>query len=96
VLDEISVDYEGQVTFVAVGGGGTLAATGERATEWMPSGRVLWGLDESQHVWDLIGASGTPSAVLLGPDGKVFTAWSGALGEAALRENIDALISDSA
>lgn len=96
MLEEISADYEGEVAFVAVGGSGTLAATGERANEWMPSGRVLWGLDESQHVWSLFGASGTPTTILLGPDGEVVAGWSGAVGEAGMREQIELLVAGSA
>lgn len=96
MLDQVSQDYEGQVAFLAVGGSGTLEATAQKAVEWMPSGRVLWGLDESQHIWSLFGASGTPTTVMLGPDGEVFGGWSGARGEEAMREQIELLLAGSA
>lgn len=95
MLEQISADYQGQVTFLAVGGSGTADATAERAEEWMPSGRILWGLDDSQHVWSLFGVSGTPTTVLLGPDGEVISGWSGERGESGMREAIELALAET-
>jgi len=95
VLEQVSADYEGQVAFLAIGGSGTAEATAERAEEWIPSGRVMWGLDESLRIWSIFGVSGTPSTILMGPDGEVITGWAGERAEAEMRQAIDLLISET-
>ena len=95
MLEQLTADYEGQVAFLAVGGSGTALATAERAQEWIPSGRILWGLDDSQHVWSIFGVSGTPTTVLIGPDGEVIAGWAGERGEAGMREAIELLIAET-
>ncbi len=89
MLEEISTDYEGDIAFVAIGGSSDRGKIASRAEDWIPSGRIQWGLDEDQDVWALFGARGTPTTVVLGSDGRVVAAWSGAAGAEGMREAIE-------
>ncbi len=95
MLDRISADYADQISFLAVGGSSTRSAIFERAHEWMPSGRISWGLDEDQDVWALFGARGTPTTVVMAADGRVVAAWTGEAGELGMRAAIEAAIAES-
>ena len=86
------MDYEGEIEFVAVGGSSDRGKIAARAEEWIPSGRIQWGLDEDQDVWALFGARGTPTTVVLASDGRVVAVWSGETGAAGMRQAIDLAI----
>jgi hypothetical protein len=95
LLETVSADYEGQVTFLALGGSSRLDLLGVRADEWIPSGRIVWGYDEKATVWQALGVSGTPTTLLFAPDREVIAGWSGERGETFMREQIDILIASS-
>jgi hypothetical protein len=92
VLDRISADYGDRVVFLAVGGLGDREATIERGREWLPSGRILWGVDDDAVLWTLFGARGTPTVALITGDDRIVGAWAGAVGEEELRRRIEYLI----
>lgn len=88
----MSAEYEGDIAFLAVGGSSDRDQIATRAAEWIPSGRVQWGLDEDQDVWALFGARGTPTTVVIATDGRVVAAWSGEAGAFGIRRAIDEAI----
>lgn len=92
MLENLSAEYEGEVAFVAVGGASDRAQIAQRAEEWIPSGRIKWGLDEDQDVWALLGARGTPTTVVMASDGRVVAAWSGESGVNRIRQAIEAAL----
>jgi len=89
VIDQVSNDFLDDVTFLAVAGRGDLGATRERAG-LLFSDNLLWGLDDS--VWDLYGIPGQPASVLI-TDGVIVDLWFGEVGEQALRDRLDDLVS---
>lgn len=89
VIDSIAPDYDGEVTFLAVGGRGTLDATTERAAEILPSGSVLWSLDDS--VWESYDVFGQPVTFAITADKVVVDQWFGVRSEAEIRATLDTL-----
>ncbi|MCL1601306.1 MAG: hypothetical protein M3112_07200 [Actinomycetia bacterium] len=89
VIDEVANDYIDDVTFVAIAGRGDLGATRDEALRLF-SDNIKWGLDDS--IWDLYGVPGQPASVLI-VDGVVVDGWFGAIGDSALRERLDNLVS---
>ena len=92
VLDKISADYAGQVTFLAVGARSDAESTALRAEEWIPSGRVQWAYDPDEQLWAFFGARGTPTTVVVSADDVVLGSWSGEIGEINLRQALDQLV----
>lgn len=88
VVDTVSNDYLDDVTFLAIAGRGDLGKTTEVASGLF-SENLSWGLDDG--VWDLYGVRGQPTSLLV-VDGVVVDFWFGAIGEVALRENLDAVV----
>lgn len=68
------------------------ASTEQTANDLLPSGNVMWGLDEEQEVFGLYGIPYQPVSVLVTHDKIIKTTWNGALGEAELRAELDALL----
>ncbi len=91
MLETVSTDYEGSVTFLAIAGLSELDRAAQRSNEWFPSGRILWGLDEDQTIWRTLGVSGTPTTVLIDAQNRVVSAWAGEVGDAAMRSELDSL-----
>lgn len=86
----MSVDYQDQITFLAVAGRSNEAASRDKVGEWFSPDRILWGYDES--VWEDYGVFGQPASVLIAADGTVVGSWYGAVGEESLREALDFLV----
>ncbi len=80
------------MTFVAVAWKGSAEDTAERAGELIPSGNILWGLDEEQLIFSAYGVPYQPVSVLITHDGIVKTSWAGTRSEADLRAELDALV----
>jgi hypothetical protein len=95
VVDQISLDYSDEVTFLAPAWKGTLPATTDRAKQLLPSGVVRWGLDAEEAVFEAFGIPYQPVTVLIAADGTIFEAWAGFRDEAGIRESLDQLVSDS-
>lgn len=96
VVDQVARDYADRVTFLAPAWKGTYPATEQRAKELLPSGVVQWGLDAEETVFEAFGVPYQPQTVLIAADGTIFDSWAGARDEAAMREALEALVSDSA
>lgn len=92
VIDKVSADYADRISFLAVAWKGTEEDTRTRAAELIPSGRIKWGLDADERIFDLYGIPYQPASVLVTHDGIVFDRWDGAAGEAELRSQLDALV----
>lgn len=92
MIDKVSADYADKVMFLAVAWKGSLQDTTERAAQLLPSGNVLWGLDAEEKVFSAYGVPYQPVSVLITHDGIVKTSWAGAVGEADLRAELDALV----
>jgi hypothetical protein len=94
VVDQISVDYADEVTFLAPAWKGTLPATTDRAKQLLPSGVIRWGLDVNEAVFQAYGVPYQPVTVLIAADGTIFEAWAGFRDEAGIRGSLDQLVSD--
>lgn len=68
------------------------ARTESAANELLASGNVMWGLDEPGDIFGLYGVPYQPVSVLVTHDKIIKTTWAGALGEADLRTELDALL----
>ena len=66
--------------------------TSSRAAQLLTSGNVLWGLDAEEAIFSAYGVPYQPVSVLITHDGIVKTSWAGAVGEAELRSELDALV----
>lgn len=71
---------------------GSPADTAAVAAELMPSGRIMWGLDEAEEIFDLYLIPYQPVVVLIGADKTVVGGWAGLQDEATIRASLDALV----
>lgn len=94
VIDTIASDYVGDVTFLAVAGRGSFDATSAVAEVLMPSGNMLWGLDES--LWDSFEVFGQPVTFAISHDGVIVDNWYGLRDDAEIRNVLDGLVSSNA
>ena len=92
VVDKLAVEYEGQVRFVAPAWKATSEETARRAAELMPSGRVAWGLDESEGIFAAFGVPYQPATVLIDGHGAVVDSWLGGRSENEMRAAVEALL----
>lgn len=92
VLERLSEEYAGQVTFLAIGARGDADATADKVEEWIPSGRIRWAFDPDETLWQFFGARGTPTTVVLSADDLVLAVFPGALGEENLRSALNQLV----
>ena len=88
VVDEVAVDYEDDVRFVAVAGRSSLEDTAAEADALFS--RLDWGLDDS--IWDLYGVFGQPVTFLITGSDVTVDTWAGALGEDEIRARLDSLV----
>lgn len=92
VIDQLAAEYSGQVAFVAPAWKGTPEDTADRAAELMPSGEVMWGLDEDESIFAAFGIPYQPAVVLIGPEGSVRGEWFGSRPEEEIRTSIESLL----
>lgn len=71
---------------------GTEEATAARAAELMPSGQMVWGLDQAEAIFALYGVPYQPSTVLISRDKTIVERWPGLREEAEIRAAIESLI----
>lgn len=79
VIDELVPDYAGDIEFLALAGRGTPSVAAEKAGDYFDSGGWSWAYDESGELWQLFGATGTPTFAFLAADGTVLGVQPGAL-----------------
>lgn len=92
VVDALAAEYGDEVDFVAPAWKSNLEATRARANELFLSGKIQWGLDEQERIFELYGVPYQPVTVLIAGDQTVVEAWAGIRSEDELRAAIDNLI----
>ena len=92
VIDALAAEYADQVDFVAPAWKSDLEAARARANELFVSGRIQWGLDEQEKIFELYGVPYQPVTILIASDRTVVEAWAGLRSEDELRAAIDDLI----
>ena len=91
VVDNLAQEYDDNVAFVAVAWKGTPEDTAQRASELMPSGSMLWGLDASDEIFALYAVPYQPVTILIGADKQVVERWTGLREEQEIRAALDRL-----
>lgn len=74
---------------------GTFEDTAERARELLPSGSVMWGLDEDESIFAAYGVPYQPVTFLIRSDGSLEDTWQGIRSEEEMRVGIEALLDDT-
>ena len=92
VVDALAAEYGDEVDFVAPAWKSNLEAARARANELFPSGKIQWGLDEQERIFELYGVPYQPVTVRIAGDQTVVEAWAGIRSEDELRAAIDNLI----
>ena len=92
VLDQLAVEYADRVDFVAPAWNSSFELTAERAAEIIPSGHIMWGLDDDADIFRLYGVPYQPVTVLIAADRTVVEAWDGLRPEEDIRAALDDLI----
>lgn len=92
VVDNLAQEYGDRVAFVAPAWKGSAEDTAQRAAEWLPSGRVAWGLDAEEEIFSLYGVPYQPVTVLISGDGHIVESWPGARSESEMRAAIESLL----
>ena len=92
VVDALAAEYGDEVDFVAPAWKSNLEAARARANELFLSGKIQWGLDEQERIFELYGVPYQPVTVLIAGDQTVVEAWAGIRSEDEIRAAIDNLI----
>lgn len=95
VVDSLAAEYADEVDFVAPAWRSTFELTQARAEELFRSGRIMWGLDEEEEIFQLYGVPYQPVTVLIARDKTVVEAWDGLRPEEEIRAALDNLIEPS-
>lgn len=95
VVDQLAAEYGDRVAFVAPAWKGTPQDTAARAAELMPSGQILWGLDEDEEVFQAYGIPYQPATVLIDAEGRIVDSWAGARSEAEMRAAVESLLASA-
>ncbi len=95
VVDAIAADYGDAVDFVAPAWKSDFARTESLAVATFVSGKVLWGLDEDEDIFEKYGVPYQPVTVLITAGKRVAQAWAGLLPEDEIRAHLDDLIAAS-
>ncbi len=94
-VDRLAEEYEGRVTIVAPAWKSSLENTARVAGDLMPSGRVLWGLDDTEEIFSAYGIGGQPAGAVVATDGSLVSTWLGAISAESMREALDEVLSGS-
>lgn len=94
VVDQLSADYADRVTFLAVAWKSSFNRTADRAASLMPSGNILWGLDESEDIFRAYEVPYQPVTVLVAR-GTIIETWPGIRNADELRASLDNLVAVS-
>lgn len=93
VVDNFAAEYADRVDFVAPAWKSSFEATEAGARELFRSGKIRWGLDEDQEIFELYGVPYQPVTVLIAHDDTVVEAWPGLRNADEIRAAIENLIS---
>lgn len=94
-MDRLAEEYEGRVVVVAPAWKSSLEDTADAAAQLIPSGKVLWGLDETQEIFAAYGIGGQPAGAIVAADGSLLVTWPGVRDGGDIRADLDALLSGS-
>ncbi len=94
-IEELAEDYEGRVTFVAPAVDSSMAGAAGVVEHLLPSGRVLWGLDEQQSAHEAYGFRGVPAGAIVAVDKSLVSAWDGPRNTDEIRDTLDMLLAPS-
>ncbi len=86
------MEYADQVTFLAIGWKSSFDRTAEQADRLLPSGNVLWALDEAEDIFRAYEVPYQPVTVLV-TRGTIVERWPGIRDASELRASLDNLIS---
>ncbi len=89
MVSAVAADYQDSITFLAIAGRSSEAASRERVGVWFDPERILWAYDDS--LWERYAVPYQPRSFLISSDDVVVVGWFGALSEAELREQLDRL-----
>ena len=92
VVDKLSAEYSDRVDFVAPAWKSNFELTSKQAAQLFPSGTVMWGLDETQGIFELYAVPYQPVTVLIAHDDTVVEAWPGVRSEEEIRQAIESVI----
>lgn len=92
MVDAMAGEYADEVDFVAPAWNSSFELTQARANELFLSGKIQWGLDEPEEIFELYAVTYQPVTVLIAGDQTVVEAWAGVRGEEGIRAAIDNLI----
>jgi hypothetical protein len=92
-VDKLAAEYSDRIDFVAPAWKSSFELTQARANELFQSGQILWGLDDSETIFELYGVPYQPVTVLIAADDTVVQAWPGIRDEAEIRAALEELIS---
>lgn len=92
VVDKLSAEYSDRVDFVAPAWKSNFELTSNQAAQLFPSGTVMWGLDETQGIFELYAVPYQPVTVLIAHDDTVVEAWPGVRSEEEIRQAIESVI----
>jgi hypothetical protein len=88
VVDQIALDYQDRVRFIAVAGRSDYSSTEKQAEKLFS--HLEWGLGD--EVWALYGIPYQPVTILITGGDIVFDTWPGVLSESAIRERLDTML----
>ena len=89
MIDAVASDYQDQITFLAVAGNSSEAASRDRVGAWFDPARILWGYDDS--IWALYAVGYQPVSILISSDDIIVDRWFGPLDEGEMRSRLDRL-----
>ncbi len=89
-------EYSDRIDFVAPAWKGSAQATLAAANTYLPSGHVMWGLDEDEDIFKKYGIPYQPVTILIAPDQTVVAEWAGLKSEEEIRALLEMLIELSA
>lgn len=88
VVDQVALDYEDRVRFIAVAGRSDYGSTEKQAAKLFSN--LEWGLGD--EIWELYGIPYQPVTILITGADIVYDTWPGARSEAEIRERLDAML----
>ena len=92
VIDAIAAEYSDRIDFVAPAWKGSSEATLAAANTYLPSGHVMWGLDEDEVIFQKYGIPYQPVTILIASDQTVVAEWAGLKSEEEIRDLLEMLI----
>jgi hypothetical protein len=91
-VDALAEEYSDRIDFVAPAWKGSSQATLAAANTYLPSGHVMWGLDEDEDIFQKYGIPYQPVTILIASDQTVVADWAGLKSEEELRNILEMLI----